>query len=309
MDKRLLHTYLDGQATPEEEKRVMDWTEESPDNLHDYLQERSLRNALWLHADLMHAPRTFTRKRTLNLWMLTTVAASIALLFVLLRPISSGKQAEQKWQSVWVPSGQRAQVILDDGTKVWLNSSSTLTYPSAFDAEQRIVKLDGEGFFDVEKGADRPFIVQTAKHRIQVKGTRFNVLAYKAYEHFETSLLSGSVQVGSIDGDKRAIVLLPNQKASETAEGLQVTPISNHDHFRWIEGLICLDDERFEDLMNKLSLYFDIRITILNPQLLDDRCTGKFRQSDGIDYALKVLQAKLKFTYQRNAELNEIIIK
>lgn len=309
MDKEVLHRYFAGEATEEEEKQIMDWAESSPENYQTYLKERKWWDALLVNSDWRFAPQTEKKKKTVNLWMLSTVAASIALLFALSLWFMPEDQPEEKWQSIWVPPGQRAQVTLDDGTSVWLNSRSTLTYPTSFSSDKRIVKLNGEGYFDVEKDSRHPFIVQTDKYNVEVLGTSFNVLAYADHELFETSLLTGSVRVSSPDKNSQSITLQPNEKVSETEGRLQVKPIDNPDHFRWTEGLICLDDERFEDLAKKFSLYFDIKITIQNPKLRDYRCTGKFRHSDGVDYALKVLQAEMKFSYTRDNELNEITIR
>ncbi len=309
MDKELLYKYFAGETSEKEEKQVMDWAESSPENHQAYLKERKWWNALLVNPDWRLAPRTEKKKKTVNIWMLSTVAASIALLFALSLWFIPEDQTEEKWQSIWVPPGQRAQVTLDDGTSVWLNSRSTLTFPTSFKSEKRIVKLNGEGYFDVEKDTEHPFVVETDKYNIEVLGTSFNVLAYADHELFETSLLNGAVQINSSTRNISGVTLKPNEKVYETKGRLLVKAIDNPDHFRWKEGLICLDDERFEDLIQKFSLYFDIRITIENKKLLDYRCTGKFRQSDGVDYALKVLQTEMKFSYTRNNESNEIIIR
>lgn len=309
MKKELLHKYFTGEASEKEEKLIMDWAEASPENYQLYLQERKYWNALLVNSNPKHIPSKEKPKRTVNLWMFSTAAAVIALLFVLiqwLRPVSF---PDEKWQTIWVPAGQRAQITLDDGTTVWLNSRSRLSFPTSFVADKRVVKLNGEGFFEVQKDSEHPFIVETGKYNIEVLGTSFNVLAYQDHEIFETSLISGSVRINPLQHNMQSITLKPREKLIESSGKLHVTQIDNYDHFRWREGLICLDDERFEDLINKFSLYFDIRIQIDNPKLLDYRCTGKFRQNDGIDYALKVLQSEMKFTYTRNNELNEIIIQ
>jgi len=309
MDKELLHRYFAGETSEKEEKQVMDWAESSPENYQTYLKERKWWDALLVNPDWRFASQTEKKKKTVNIWMISTVAASIALLFALSLWFIPEDQPEEKWQSIWVPPGQRAQVTLDDGTSVWLNSRSTLTYPTSFISEKRVVKLNGEGYFDVEKDTKHPFIVQTNKYNVEVLGTSFNVLAYADHELFETSLLNGSVKINPISNDASPILLKPNEEAYETKGRLFVKPIDNPDHFRWREGLICLDDERFEDLVKKFSLYFDIKITIQNPKLLDLRRTGKFRHSDGVEYALNVLQTEMLFSYTRNNELNEIIIK
>ena len=313
MDKELLHKYFAGEATSEEEKTIMDWAEASPENHQEYLRERKWWDAVLVNTDLAGKFHTVRPKRRVNLWMISTVAASVALVFSLYQWFVPATAAlpEEKWQSVWVPPGQRAQVTLDDGTTVWLNSRSTLTFPTSFVADQRIVKLNGEAFFDVQEDKKHPFIVHTDKYNIEALGTSFNVLAYQYenYRQFETALLSGSVQVTTTGENKTAVILKPNERVLDLADKLTIRAIDNPDHFRWREGLICLNDERFEDLIKKLSLYFDMNITIRNPKFLDYRCTGKFRHSDGVDYALKVLQAEIKFSYSRNDDTNEIIIQ
>lgn len=308
MNKELLHKYFAGEATEEEERQIIDWTQASSGNYQYYLKERKWWNAILVNSTTDVSLKEIPR-RTVNIWMLSTIAASIALLFVLTQWLRPGSISDEKWQSVWVPPGQRAQITLDDGTRVWLNSRSTLSFPTSFVADKRTVKLNGEGFFEVKKDNEHPFIVQTGKYNIEVLGTSFNVLAYQDHEVFETSLLNGSVMVRPTKHNVHAIILKPNEKAFESSGELRIMQIDNYDHFRWKEGLICLDDERFEDLINKFALYFDIRIIIENPELSGYRCTGKFRQSDGVDYALKVLQAEMKFTYTRNNDLNEIIIR
>jgi ferric-dicitrate binding protein FerR (iron transport regulator) len=308
MNKDLLYKYFARETTPEEEKEIMDWAELSPDNYRSFLKERKWWNALLVNS-VQQMPPAVRLKRAVNPWIFSTVAASVALLIALSQWFIPARQPEEKWQSIWAPPGQRAQVTLYDGTTVWLNSQSTLRYPVSFRNGQRIVELNGEGFFDVEKNKEQPFIVHTHKYSIEVLGTHFNVLAYKNHEAFEVSLLNGSVQVYSPANVTPGVILKPNQRVVESSGRLQVEAIDNFEHFRWREGLICLDDERFEELINKFSLYFDIRITVENPRYLDYRCTGKFRQSDGVDYALRVLQRKMNFNYIRDNESNEIVIK
>ena len=139
-------------------------------------------------------------------------------------------------------------------------------------------------------------------------GTTFNVSAYQnKLSAFETSLLEGAIDVST--GDQTEwISLTPNEKVTEIDGILQKDTINNPEHLRWREGLICLDDEPFENLMRKFAVYYGIDIVINNPNVLKYKCTGKFRQTDGIEYALRVLQKDVKFKYLRNDELNSITI-
>ena len=94
-------------------------------------------------------------------------------------------------KAIHVPSGQRAELTLSDGTRVCLNSNTTLTFPDHFDRKERRVTLDGEGYFQVAKNEKKPFIVQAKEYEVRVLGTEFNVMMYKDQDFFETVLLKG----------------------------------------------------------------------------------------------------------------------
>ena len=307
MEKEHLYKYFSGKTTIDEEKEIMDWAEASPENYKIYLKERTWWNAMLVNTFPDIVEKTQGSKK-INIWVLTTIAASIALLFTLSHTLFFVDEQDDVWQTVWVPPGQRAQVILSDSTVVWLNSHSTLRYPMSFKSDTRKVQLDGEGYFKVAKNEEKPFVVHTSRYDITVIGTHFNVFSYGSKSFFETSLINGSVRISS-NNDLSTVTLTPNEKATEINGELKKSTIENHDYFRWTEGLICIDGEPLEEMMEKFSLYFDINIRIENPDLLEYSPTGKFRHSDGIDHALKVLQKDVKFTYVRDNELNEIVIK
>lgn len=311
MEKELLHKYFRGDTSPQEEKQVMDWAEASAGNYRQYLEERKIWNALLIHyTTSAEKASTFSaQNKSFILWKIGSIAASIALLISLSWIIfTANKEEPQSLQAVMVPAGQRVQLVLGDGTKVWLNSKSTFTYPTSFGKNIREVELDGEGYFEVTKNEKAPFIVKTRKYDIKVLGTTFNVSAYQnKLSAFETSLLEGAIDVST--GDQTEwISLTPNEKVTEIDGILQKDTINNPEHLRWREGLICLDDEPFENLMRKFAVYYGIDIVINNPNVLKYKCTGKFRQTDGIEYALRVPQKDVKFKYLRNDELNSITI-
>lgn len=312
MNTDLLHKYFSGEATPPEEAQIMDWAEASAENYREYLQERKRWNTLLVNYPSVkrQIPASTTTSRPLNRWKVISIAATVALLFSLAWIQFGTGKATEGMQAVLVPAGQRVQLVLEDGTKVWLNSNSSFTYPTSFGSRRREVVLDGEAFFEVARNEKRPFIVKTKRYDVKVLGTTFNVYAYaKEGSVFETSLLSGSVDVSSNHAPTRKLILKTQEKAIDINGVLQKDTIDNPDRFRWKDGLICLDDEPFESLMRKFSAYYDIKIVIENQQTIDYRCTGKFRQSDGVEYALKVIQKDLNFNYQRDDESNTITIK
>lgn len=289
----------------------MDWAEASPENYQTFLRERRLWNATLLSYSLGQT-QTATRSRfSFNFWQATSIAATIALLISLSwNFLRSDSVDTDERQRVFVPVGQRVQLDLADGTKVWLNSNTTFTYPASFGADTREVELNGEGYFEVAKDAEKPFIVQTKDYAIRVLGTTFNVYAYaNGMDRFETSLLEGAVTVSSLTEPEESIRLRPNERVVVSEGKLLQLPIADEEHFRWIDGLLCLDDVPFAELVKRLSAYYDTPITIENQQVLGYRCTGKFRQIDGLDHALRVLQKDVRFTYERNDTDNHIIIK
>ena len=117
-----------------------------------------------------------------------------------------------RYQEFSTPAGQRAKVLLADGTEVWLNANTILRYPERFDPKKREVELHGEAFFEVEKAAGNPFVVKTNKMDIQVTGTKFNVNAYDTEEYFVASLVEGSVSVSCVHNRNSSYALQPRQQ-------------------------------------------------------------------------------------------------
>ena len=197
-------------------------------------------------------------------------------------------------------------ITLPDGTNVWLNARTTLQYPVTFSQKQRTVFLKGEAYFDVTKKKKTPFIVRTDKYDIEVLGTQFDVDAYPDQTAFETTLMKGSVKVTSQHFPEQTITLKPHHKAYVKDGQLAVTKVNDFTPYRWKEGLICFKDEPFQTIMEDFEKYYGIRIIINNKKVLKYSYNGKFRQADGIDYALRVLQRDIHFKYER-ANDEEII--
>lgn len=213
------------------------------------------------------------------------------------------------YEEFTTPSGQRAMVKLYDGTTVWLNARSTLRYPNHFAREERKVELDGEAFFDVEHNEHKPFVVSTEKLDIKVLGTKFNVFAYKGREEFNTALLEGSVKVYERMNEEKALFMNPNECVELKDNKLVKRPMGNTDFLLWKEGIYAFDDVPFEDIIKKFELYYDIVITVNNSKLMKYKFSGKFRQRDGVESALRTLRKVYYFTYIKDEENNNIIIR
>ena len=313
MNPELLQKYIAGNATEAEKQRVTEWIQENPENMREYMAQRKLHDmALWRTEPV--AEENSRERKHFSLRGVCMEAAKIAagLAIVLLGThYWTGKHQvpeDKTWQSIYVPAGQRAELMLADGTKVWLNSRSTLTFPGSFKGNIRNVKLDGEGYFAVTKNVEQPFIVETNKCNVKVLGTEFNVMAYAADSVWETSLLEGAVEILVPGSNNSGMRLEPNMMASLKGNRLVKGRIKEVDYFLWREGLLCFNDISVRDMIEKLKLYYGVDIVVNNTRILKNRYTGKFRTKDGVEHVLKVLKLNNKFTYTKNDETNVITI-
>ena len=285
--------------------------EESAENRLAFLKERKLFDAMLLLGN-EEIIKNGKKRFSINLSSLRTELIKIAAVVAITLGgsyfyyQSSLEKELMAMQTITVPAGQRINITLVDGTNVWLNARTSLSYPVKFGKNNRQVVLDGEAYFDVTKDKSKPFIVQTDNYNVEVLGTQFDVNAYSETGEFETTLMSGSVKVASVSDSTQKITLKPNNKVFLQDGKLHVTAVDDYNPYRWKEGLICFKNETFTSIMKDFEKYYGLTIQVKNKNVFKYVYTGKFRQTDGIDYALRVLQKDIKFTYQRDDE-NQII--
>ena len=166
------------------------------------------------------------------------------------------------YNKVNVPRGGEYQLTLSDGSKVQLNSMSSIRFPVQFAQDCRLVELEGEAYFEVSK-TGQPFIVQTKGMKIEVLGTSFNISAY-ANEEYQTTLVSGSVKVQTENGSNR--ILKPSEQACITPGSNQIN-VRNVDtafYTSWIHGKINFKDQRLDDIMKTLARWYDMDVVYEN---------------------------------------------
>ena len=314
MNKDILYKFFEGTASLDEEKDVRQWMEASADNRRAFFKERKLFDGMLLLGD-ENIIRSGKKRFTINLSSLRTelikIAAVVALTLggsFMYQQIQT-EQTPIALQTITVSAGQRINITLPDGTCVWLNARTTIQYPVTFNANERLVKLDGEAYFEVARNEKKPFIVQTDKYNIEVLGTQFDVESYSESESFETALMEGSVKISSLTDANESLMLTPYNKAYLYEGKLRVMPVDDCNSYRWREGLICFKNETFASIMKEFEKYYGINIHITNLQVQKYLYTGKFRQTDGVDYALRVLQKDIKFAYERDDDKHIIYIK
>lgn len=312
MDKEILQRYVEGNVTPEEIIAVVDWLDEDESHVREFMALHKLNDISLLNqpvglADTQKKKKSFSLRKIC--YELAKIAAIVLLFWGGTKLFETNPEEDTvTYQTLFVPAGQRAELILPDSTRVWVNARSKLVYPVNFGKGTRQVELNGEAYFDVIHNEQQPFIVKTSQMDIQVLGTEFNVTAYSGSSDFEVSLLRGSIELSSprlssnYRVKERENVRLQDNK-------LIINSIADYDYFRWKEGLICFNNESVSTIIEKLRLYYDINIEVHNQKFLNSRYTGKFRSKDGIEQVLKVLQIEHKFTYTKNNDLNLITIK
>lgn len=312
MKREILYRFFEGKASYKEEEEVCKWAETSDMNMQEYIKERKCFDLLLIQnkrSQDIHA----SLKKTYLLNSLIKYAAAIAVFIICGLQIYqiTGTDAEQEMNMISVPAGQRVNLLLSDGTNVWLNSGSKMKYPASFAKQKgkREIILDGEGYFEVAKNAKKPFVVQTNKYDIEVLGTKFNVEAYTDTPSFSAALMEGSIQISDKTASSGKILLHPLQKADYINGQLVVESIQNYDVYRWKEGLLCFEHIAFNDLMKEFEKTYDVKIINENSNLNNYICSGKFRISDGVDFILHVLQRDVRFSFQRNENNTIIYIK
>lgn len=321
--EEILSKYFSGELNRSEESELFRQMENDETLRDEYIR---LQNIYALTRMMPHTSQesegkkgytTFTRrlkerKRQRRMrFMLQYAAISLLLIastFFLTRALILQSNATAEMNTLYVPAGQRAQLTLHDGTQVWLNAQSTLTYPSRFNRKRREVSVVGEAYFDVAENRKSPFVVTTQQLTMEVLGTEFNVYSYPESGYTQTSLVEGALKVSETANPSRTLLLSPSQQIIYKGEQMQLEPISNPDHLLWREGIYAFDNERLIDIIEKLELYYDITIQVEDPEIFNVCYTGKFRQRDGIDEILHILQKIQSFKIQKDKERNTIIL-
>ncbi len=243
-------------------------------------------------------------------------AAIILIAFIsgtLLKPLSSFEKnvKDIRYSEIKVPFGQMSQVTLSDGTKIYLNSGTTLRYPEQFALDNRSVSINGEAYFEVAKMVNKPFIVNSSDLKIQVLGTSFNISAYQDDQETLVTLVEGKVNAQSLDGEN-IINLVPGQLATKNKNNssIAIRDVNTKFYKDWIEGRLFFDDEPLEQIANKLDRWFNVKISFDDERLKSHRFTGTILKNKPVDQIMQALQmlAPIRFKHEINTTGKDKII-
>lgn len=310
----LLHKFRSGDITPAEFQDLrtrmdaisdvelkhfleVEW-EEFED--HSPLSEEKMKTLYeGLHIRSEEVKPRFTLKRY---WM--QIAASLLLLIAGSLTVLTFMQQNEinalAEQNVVIRSGDygKSLVTLPDGTIVYLNAKSSLTYSQDFGRNDRKVALSGEGFFEVKKDTEKKFTVGTGYMDIAVLGTKFNVYAYETKDIVEMSLVEGSVDVTTSRPPYQSIRVKPNEKVvyNKRTGNLLHERTTNKMETAWINKELVFRSERLEDVFRCLSRKFAVTFSVDDETLLNDVYTGTF-DDENVESIMRVLKYHYKFKY------------
>ena len=323
MNKITIIRYLNDETTESETTDLFHWIEQSPSNRRYFNAVKNLWVSQNLHQptdvatdfdDLekrinrsVHPHSTFPS----SIQNLTRIAALLAiplalmLLWMVLKPqkeLPLLTQIDNPWINIYAPLCTRAHVQLPDGTNVWLNSGSKLSYPRLFEGDARTVYLEGEAYFDVVTNDYYPFIVNTVhKMDVEVRGTSFNISAYKNDSWAILTLVSGTLNfVDKSTGKKTR--LNPLQSASyqqmDQASLIVIQSDVNTDLYTsWKDGILVFDRVPMLDLANRLERWYGVTIHIEDSDMLHYTYTGRFKE-ETIGHVLELIKQSSNIAYK-----------
>ncbi|WP_372949484.1 FecR family protein [Mariniphaga sp.] len=321
----IIHNFLQGKSTPDEDKILYLWVKENPENRKTLFQEKDFWEASRLgtqklnEAEFNHwfelQDKIIQQNKKVN--RLKEVLRTAAIVILSLGAgwlghslVSSGVFANKQIEMKQVESfnGQLKEIFLADGTHVWLNSGSKLSFPSGFNAENREVELSGEAFFEVTANEEEPFLVKTQDHIVKVTGTRFNISEYPESNIIETTLEEGRVKIitGNFIKD-----LYPGQQSSfntRTAE-IRIGETDLEVYTTWKDGFYEFNNESVCKVFKIIERWWDVKIDYPEKDLKDERITGTLRRHKPLDQHFDVIKRLVPFNYKIESDLVTVSLK
>lgn len=265
-------------------------------------------------------------------WALA-IAAAVIIGFLVIPNFKTGADSANAnaRNTVSTKRGSKSKVVLPDGTQVWLNSDSRITYNEKFHDQVREVELTGEAYFDVVRDENRPFIIHTNTIDVKVLGTAFNVRSYAEEKNTETSLIRGSVEITLVKSpDKKKIILKPNDKLIVTNDGQEVVEETSSStphkpvltlakincrkmdsmavETLWITNKLAFDSETLEEIAMKIERWYDVKLIFADEKLKKETYTATFEDKT-LSEVMEALRATGGFRYSINKKDVTISVK
>jgi len=225
----------------------------------------------------------------------------IASAWLYYKQIASENNLQCSMQEITSPPGIHSQIVLPDGSKVWLNSESTIQFKIPFDSNYRNVKLTGEAYFEVKKDRYRPFQVQSGNVNVTVLGTHFDVKAFGEDSTVEVVLAEGKVSL-TINGHNadKELIMSPGERAviNKTTNQTRVKEENIDKYIAWHTGKLVFDDCPMPEVAKELERWFGIEVRVIDPDILRYRITTTF-ENESLHQVLELLglSSPIKINY------------
>lgn len=314
----LLDRYQKGETSQQENELVENWLKENNNPNSQWQHFNKSQKDQWLADAFVQIqdsiktkePKILTmRSRRQLWWRLAGVAAILAISFTLYLewPALQSRLHPVQLTALTIPSNQQKQITLADGSKVWINSNSQLSYPKQFDGKTREVYLSGEAYFDIQHDADKPFIIHTGKVVTTVLGTAFDIKEDKNKQIVTVTVTRGKVSVAN--GNKRLGVITPNQQISFNLLDNKSfkTEVDANKAIAWQNPEIHFDDITFADAALQLQQRFHVKVNFTNDKIKECRFTGTALEGETLDKILKAVCTFNNANYKTKADGSIII--
>jgi len=209
------------------------------------------------------------------------------------------KTTQPIFNTINIPRGGEYNLVLADGTRVYLNAMSSFKYPVTFSGNSREVELIGEAYFEVRKDADRPFIIRTSAISIEVLGTSFNLNAYENTEKIVTTLVEGRVKINSNNSNDSRLLAPEEQATFYTKNGqTEIKKVDVNLYTAWKDGNLIFYDSRLEDIMTTLTRWYSAEVLFREESVRNLRFSGNLNRSGDINQILDIIRSTGKINVE-----------
>lgn len=310
---QLLINDFSGRITSEEKQFLNRWIAERTENQRHYSEQKKLWDLFNLHQKIQKiderkayqvvSSKLFPAKKIVFLAQLQRIAAILLIPVVIISAIYFYAQTRHTdqfstvYNTTETPLGMRSSLVLPDGTKVWLNAGSKLSYPVLFSENFRQVRLSGEAYFEVKKDKKWPFVVNSGNMNIVVTGTTFNCNAYPENDQIQTVLVEGQITVMNV-GATETKIMEPGELAVFGKNNQQITKTKTdlEKYIAWKSGKLMFREDRMDKVVEKMERWYNVDFEIEDKEISDYVYTATFID-ESLDQVLKMLSLSAPIRY------------
>lgn len=325
---QLITGRLLGTNSEEENLSLDNWIGHTAENRRYYSEQKKLWHLLEIHRKIENVDERgafrkiasslpVKRETSIFTWVqrvaaILLVPVIIASAFYFFHERSSRKQFSTVYNTAETPLGMRSSLTLPDGTKVWLNAGSKISYPVLFSNDRRAVTLSGEAYFEVKKDKEWPFVVNAKSMSIVVTGTSFNCNAYPENDQIQTVLVEGEVTLVNQSATELAL-MSPGELATfdNNKQSITKTRTDLQKYIAWKSGKLMFRDDKMNKVVEKLERWYNVEFEIADKEIADYIYTATFID-ESLDQVLKMLSLSAPIRFEisdRNKQEDQTFAK